>query len=97
MTYEIKIKGGDPLKIFSDRIFGMMKDYEVSMGEALWWDFEGFHHNTLEYYKRGGMELVEEKFHIYLEQNKIVEQGHKSFYVEIFMGRDDDIMLKKIT
>lgn len=32
----------DPMQNFNTRIVSMMNDYDISMSEALEWDFEGF-------------------------------------------------------
>lgn len=81
---------------FNERILGMMADYEVPMSEALWYDFEGVTYiNTTETYKKGGLELVEKHFRKYLSNNKINESGNVNFFTDIFMGRTEDLVLRK--
>lgn len=83
------------LETFNERIIGMMADNNISMSDALTWDFEGFEYDIPSLYKKGGEELVEAKFEIYLVRNGLSIKDGK-FYLDIFMGRTEDLALKPL-
>lgn len=83
------------VETFDDRIIGMMADYQVSMAEALMWDFESFGFTTKHIYDKFGMNGVENRFRTYLLRNGIVGQN-ADFYTNIFIGRDNDRILKRV-
>lgn len=78
---------------FTNRILGMMMDYDASMSDALLWDYEGFGYNIKYIYKNFGEMGVENSFRTYLSNNGVKE--NVEFYADIFMGRDDDRILRK--
>jgi hypothetical protein len=80
---------------FNDRIFGMMAEYQISMSEALLWDFESFGFTTYEIYDKFGMKGVENRFRTYLLRNGLVG-GNADFYADIFLGRENDRVLRRI-
>lgn len=81
---------------FNERIIGMMADNGIPMSEALWWDFEGvFYVDTIALYKTGGFKLVEKQFRNYLINNGLNKQENLDFYADIFMGRSEDLGLRK--
>ena len=80
---------------FDDRILGMMADYQVSMGEALLWDFESFGFTAALIYDKFGMSGIENRFRTYLLRNGIVGEN-ANFYTGIFIGRDNDRILRRI-
>lgn len=79
---------------FTNRILGMMVDYEASMGEALLWDYESFGYKVSHIYKSFGEAGIENSFRAYLSQNGVTDSV--DFYTDIFMGRDDDRVLRKM-
>lgn len=83
----------DADKNFRTRLVTMMKDYNISLNEAMEWDFEGFH-NDVDRSEAEGM--LEPDFHYYLFQNK-VDPSHYCWYTDIFMGRQSDMKLRNIT
>ena len=86
----------EAVESFNERILGMMADHRISMSEALWWDFEGvFYVKTEDVYKRGGFKLVEQQFRNYLINNGLTKQENLDFYADIFMGRREDLELRK--
>lgn len=86
----------EAVESFNERILGMMADHRIPMSEALWWDFEGvFYVKTTDVYKRGGFDLVEKQFRNYLINNGLTKQENLDFYTDIFMGRSEDLQLRK--
>ena len=86
----------EAVESFNERILGMMADHCIPMSEALWWDFEGvFYVKTTDVYKRGGFDLVEKQFRNYLINNGLTKQENLDFYTDIFMGRSEDLQLRK--
>ena len=79
------------LSIFNDRIVTMMKDYQISMRQALEWDFEGFENILQQSWEEN---MLEHDFKYYLWQNGI-RDDYWPFYADIFMGRANDMGLKK--
>ena len=85
------------VEIFNERIIGMMADHGIPMSEALWWDFEGvFYVDTSALYVTGGFPLVEKQFKNYLINNGISFEENLKFYTDIFMGRSEDLGLRKL-
>lgn len=79
---------------FNDRIMGMMEDHNISMSEALLWDFEGFTFTASHIYAKYGIRGLENRFRTYLIR-KCVSGKDSDFYTNIFLGRDYDRKLKK--
>lgn len=79
---------------FTNRILGMMMDHEASMGEALLWDYEGFGYKADYIYEKFGEMGIENSFRTYLSHNGVTDSVE--FYTNIFMGRDDDRVLRKM-
>lgn len=79
---------------FNERIIGMMAEYNITMSEALLWDFEGFYFTASHIYEKFGMRGLENRFRTYLLRNGLV--GPKAdFYVDIFLGRANDRVLEE--
>lgn len=78
---------------FSERIIGMMKDYNITMFDAMLWDFESFYGDANEMFWKKGKDILEATFGQYLDENG-VEQNHQAFYIDIFMGRSENMELK---
>ena len=79
---------------FAEIIVGMMKDYKITMFDALLWDFE----STLpisaeELYDSQGVVILENTFRKYLVNNGIKTEKEKTFYSDIFMGRSSNMGL----
>lgn len=83
------------LKVFRERIMSMMKDYNITMGTALLWDFEGFGNDLKSLLREN---KLEDEFLFYLWQNNVygVYTGEDHFYLDVFMGRRSDMVLKKV-
>lgn len=79
---------------FMNRIMGMMIDHQISMSEALLWDFESFGFTTSLVYDKFGMKGVENRFRTYLLRNGLVG-GQADFYTDIFLGRENDRVLRR--
>lgn len=80
---------------FATRIIDMMAEYQISMSEALLWDFESFGFTATHIYDKFGMKGIENRFRTYLLRNGITG-GNADFYTDIFVGRDNDKVLKKV-
>lgn len=81
---------------YVERIFGMMKDYEIDMVEAMLWDFESFGYNAVETYKKRGLGVVELQFEAYLRGiNLIVKDGDVDFFRDMFTGKTENLVLRK--
>lgn len=86
----------EALKTFNHRIVGMMADYGISMSEALWWDYEGFHNDAESLLKENGIESVEKSFEKYLKINGVKKEANIIFYRDIFTGKSIDLGLKEM-
>lgn len=80
--------------MFGQRITSMMRDYDISMSTALLWDFEGFENDVKTCIRHG---TLEEDFMYYLWQNNVYGGKVGDIYLDVFMGRKEDFILKKIT
>lgn len=78
---------------FAERMIGMMKDYNITLFDALLWDFESYYVDATKIYSTHGIRTLENTFIQYLEENGALA-GEKSFYTEIFMGRSENMELK---
>jgi hypothetical protein len=88
----------DNNKTYAEIIVDMMNDYNITMFDALLWDFEsypfvGFSAEKL--YTRSGIEALELTFRDYLVLNGITDQKDKDFYTDIFMGRKNNMELRR--
>lgn len=83
------------LKVLNERIIGMMIDYNISMVDAMAWDFESFGRSIKELYEIGGEGYVEYEFEHYLWQNHIRKGDNIKFYSDVFMGRRNNFVLDK--
>jgi len=82
---------------YAETIIGMMKDYNITMFDALLWDFESYPFvfgNAENVFKNKGAAILESTFRKYLSFNGITEQGDKDFYAGIFMGREKNMELR---
>ena len=78
---------------FSERIIGMMKDYDITMFDSLLWDFESFYGDANEMFWKNGKDVLENTFNQYLCENGVAED-YCAFYTDIFMGRSENMELK---
>ena len=85
----------ESVDVFNTRILGMMADYGISMSDAMTWDFESFGRSVKEIFELGGDAYVEHELDHYLWQNSISSYDGVKFYTDLFMGRSNDVMLKK--
>lgn len=83
----------DRTENFNRRLISMMKEYGITLSDALEWDFEGFG-NIVEVSEDEGM--LEADFSYYLSQNG-VDPDAWSWYTDVFMGKIADLRLKDIT
>lgn len=82
---------------FNSRIIGMMADHEITMSEALWWDFEGVNYvEAAEVCKKGGLDLVRKQFRQYLTANGFTKTSNLDFYTDIFTGKSVDLELQEL-
>lgn len=80
---------------FNERILGMMREYDIPMSEALWWDFEGFSYDVKIIFENGGWPAIESEFTKYLRQNLIGTQKNLTFYRDVFTGKSKDLAIKE--
>lgn len=83
-------------KTYAEIIIGMMNDYNITMFDALLWDFESYPSigsSAENFYARSGIEALELAFREYLLLNGITDQKDKDFYTDIFMGRKNNMEL----
>jgi hypothetical protein len=92
---EDEIYDAENLEDYNTRIVGMMMDYGISMSDAILWDFETFQRSIKEIFELGGDAYVEHEFYHYLWQNGINKPSDGKFYADMFMGRTNDLILKK--
>ena len=72
---------------FEKNIIDMMVEYDITMFDALLWDFEASLLEDAErIYERNGFEVLESEFRKYLTNNEVLFE-RKDFYADIFMGR----------
>ena len=78
------------------RIIGMMNDYDVTMFDALLWDFEALARvpNAEKFWEKFGTEALERRFRQYLNMSG-VSKDHHDYYTGIFMGTTPNVELKK--
>ena len=79
---------------FASRIIGMMADYNITMFDALLWEFEGFGFNAEKIYEKNGLKTLEFRFRNMLTKNGLKEDD-QGYYVGIFMGTENNVELKK--
>lgn len=97
MTTKMNIKSIDELNVdtYAKIIVEMMKDYKITMFDALLWDFESSLMVSAEnIYDKRGLPGLESAFRNYLENNGIALASDKDFYADIFMGRSNNMELK---
>ena len=80
---------------FHDRIISMMREYDIPMSEALWWDFEGFSYDVKLIFEKGGWPAIEEQFTEYLRKNLISTQTNIAFYRDVFTGKSKDLAINE--
>lgn len=84
-------------KTYTEAIVGMMKDYNITMFDALLWDFESYPFvfgDAEKIFKNSGGAILESIFHKYLTLNGITSEADKNFYAGIFMGRENNMELR---
>lgn len=81
---------------FGRRMIGMMSDYDITMFDALLWDFEGFGDgcDSEVLFETKGLEALEKRFRQYLAKCGL-EEGSQDYYVGIFMGFTPNVELHK--
>lgn len=82
---------------YAEIIIGMMKDYKITMFDALLWDFESYPFvfgNAEKIFENKGAAILESTFRKYLSLNGITSEADKDFYTSIFMGRENNMELK---
>ena len=80
------------LNIFGWRITSMMKDYDISMSKALMWDFEGFGYDVKSCFHEG---TLEDDFMFYLWQNGVIELKEGELFLNVFLGKTEDMIIRK--
>ena len=72
---------------FEKTIIGMMAEYDITMFDALLWDFETFLLDDAEkMYIDSGAAMLENRFRKYLSDSGVSSE-RKDFYADVFMGR----------
>jgi len=78
---------------FEKTIVGMMAEYDITMFDALLWDFETFLLDDAEkLYTKSGAAMLENRFRKYLTDSGVSFE-RKDFYADIFMGRSANMGL----
>lgn len=72
------------LSVFNERLVSMMKDYTITLKQAIIWDMEGF--DSYDYRKDTHLQH-------YLIVNGIVDVEDRLFYLKIVKGLSPDIKL----
>lgn len=80
---------------FSERIIGMMNDYDITMFDALLWDFESFGFDLNKIVEGRGVTSLERSFRVYLVKNGIEDSKDEDFFADVFMGRSNNMKLGK--
>lgn len=78
---------------FARRMVGMMVDYDITMFDALLWDFEAYN-NADKIYESHGAKTLERKFKRWLMGNGIRDAKDMDFYTGVFMGTGSNFELK---
>ena len=73
----------------------MMAEYQVSMSEALLWDFESFGFTAAVIYDKFGIQGLENRFRTYLLRNGLMG-ANADLYTDIFLGHENDRVLRKV-
>lgn len=73
------------LEVFSERIVSMMRDYNISLKEAVTWDMEGF-----DSYDTKNIRHISH----YLVVNGLTEYDDRLFYLKVMNGEIPNIGLK---
>jgi hypothetical protein len=74
----------DPTDIFYKRILEMMRDYDLTMQDAINWDMDGF----MPYPSRGMILTDEEEIDFYLHVNYVPESS-RFFFTGVALGLYD--------
>jgi hypothetical protein len=75
------------LKVFTERIVSMMRDYNISLKQAVIWDMEGFgNYNP----------TISAHIQHYLIVNGILNVNDRLFYIKVLRGFAPDIKLKEL-
>lgn len=82
---------------YARRIVGMMADYEITMFDALLWDFDSFckRQDASAIYEDKGAVVLERMFRKYLVTNGIEDSRDQDFYTDMFMGRSNNMGLTR--
>ena len=79
------------IEVFQHRILSMMRDYEITMGEALSWDYEGFENDIA---TQLADNTLEADFDFYLWQNNVYASEIGKLATEVFFGREQDLYVR---
>jgi hypothetical protein len=71
----------DPTDIYYKRMIDMMYDYDISLRNAILWDFDGF----MPYPKKNVILSTEEELDFYLYTN-YVPDGGRTFFTGVALG-----------
>lgn len=75
------------LRVFTERIVSMMRDYDISLKQAVLWDMEGF----------GNYDpTISAHIQHYLLVNGIRNANDRLFYIKVLRGFTPDIKLKEL-
>lgn len=78
------LRSRDPTDIYYKRILEMMRDYDLTMQDAINWDMDGF----MPYPSRGMILTDEEEVDFYLHTNYIPADS-RSFFMGVAFGAFD--------
>ena len=83
---------------YAKAIVGMMADYEITMFDALLWDFESYCGLTdaANIYHVDGLQSLERRFRVYLVRHGVEDIKDEDFYTDLFMGRTHNIGLRRV-
>jgi hypothetical protein len=73
------------LQVFNERLVSMMKDYDITLKQAIIWDMEGFDNYN---YKK------DTHLQHYLIVNGIIDVEDRLFYLRVVKGISPDIKLR---
>ncbi len=79
------LRSRDPTDIFYKRVLDMMRDYEISLAQALSWDMDGF----MPFPQHGMLLTDEEDIEYYLHVNYLPESS-RVFFSGVMQGKIPD-------
>lgn len=81
----------ESVNLFQRRLLGMMREYDITLGEALMWDYEGFENDISTQLVE---ETLEKQFDFYLWQNNVYGTPAGDEATEVFFGRAQDLVIR---